>query len=46
MIVLLVFVLSVFFLQATTSTKVALGLMHLAVGLPLTIMLPRRARTS
>nr|WP_274635855.1 DUF6069 family protein [Microbacterium bovistercoris] len=43
-VVLVVSVLSVYFLDGTVGTKVSLGIMHLAVGLPLTLMLPRGAR--
>jgi Kef-type K+ transport system membrane component KefB len=45
-VILVVAVLSVFFLDATIGTKVALGIMHLAVGLPLTILLPRASHNA
>lgn len=45
-VILLISLLSVLVIDATTGTRVALGFLHLAVGLPLTLMLPRGARTS
>ena len=39
--VLLVSVLAVLVLDTAAETKVALGLIHVAVGLPLAVMLPR-----
>ena len=44
-VILAVFVLSVLFLVATPETKVCLELLHLTVGLTLTIMLPRRSQS-